>query len=62
MAVSMHEASVPVFTRAPGRHRVIPEKGEAGADHPQIAAGQLLQRALELGKRDFFDTLPQRIH
>ena len=46
MALSMHQASVPVFTRALGNLQSVLKKGEAGAAGLQLNPVQLLQRAL----------------
>ena len=46
MALSMHQASVPVFTRALANLESVLKRGEAGAQGLHIAPDQLLQRAL----------------
>lgn len=46
MALSMHQASVPVFTQALTNLQAVLQKGEAGAAALQVTPEQLLQRAL----------------
>lgn len=56
MVLSMHQASVPVFTQALINLRLVLEKGEAATQDLQVSPEQLLQRALTA---DMFPLLKQ---